>query len=432
MAERIALLKQKEIEHAAPPRGRKAILLADGGNLYLQATRSSDGTINRSWIFRYQEGFKADGRRRRHDLGLGPLHTFGLAAARQRALELRQQIKLGNDPLESRRKAKRERLARQAEAAKAVTFEQCAEMFLKRHSKRWKNAKHRAQWASTLKTYAYPIIGKFNVIDVDVAHIQKVLAPIWDKIPETASRVQKRIENILDFATASKFRAGENPARWSGNLKQLIGPAPKKAGHHAALPFLEAPAFMAGLRGRNSTSAQALEFTILTAARTAEVIGATWEEIDLDGKTWTVPGERMKAKAEHKVPLTKPAIELLDAMPKPRHGLIFRSGNGNAALSNMAMLELLRGMRPGLTVHGFRSTFRDWAAERTNYPNHVAEKALAHKVSDAVEAAYRRGDLAKKRAGMMKQWSDFLATPLKPARVSDFAEERAKRSTARQ
>jgi integrase len=430
MAEKIARLKQKQIEHAAPPKGRKAILLADGGNLYLQATRSSDGQISRSWIFRYQDGFKPDGRRRRHDLGLGPLHTFGLAAARQRALELRHQIKLGTDPLESRRQAKRERLARQAEAAKVVTFRQAAEMYLNRHSDRWRNEKHRAQWHSTLATYAYPVIGDLAVADVDESHLLKVLEPIWKRVPETASRLRARIENVLGYATASKFRHGDNPARWRGHLKTLLGGAQKDVEHHAALPFLEAPAFMAELRSRDSTSARVLEFLILTAARTNEAIGATWNEIDTVGKTWTIPGARMKAKAEHKVPLTKRAVEILQAMPKPHRGPIFRGGNGKS-LSNMAMLEMLRGMRPGLTVHGFRSTFRDWASERTNFPNHVAEKALAHKVADKVEAAYRRGELFPKRAQMMKQWAAFLAKSTKTADVPDFAEERAKRGLVR-
>jgi integrase len=411
LAKKIARLTQKQVEHAKPPKRRDAVLLADGGNLYLQATRSNDGNISRSWIFRYQDGFKPNGKPRRHDLGLGPLHTFGLADARQRALELRQQIKLEVDPLESKRQTRRARLARQAEAARAVTFEECAEMYLQQHSKRWKNAKHRAQWASTLKTYAYPIMGNLNVADIEVAHVQKALAPIWHTIPETASRVQKRIENILDFAKASKFTKGDNPARWSGHLKQLIGPPPKKIKHHAALPYQNVPEFVTELRARRSTSALALEFTILTAARTAETIGAAWDEIDLGAETWLIPAMRMKAKAEHKVPLTDRAVEILQATPKPHSGLIFHGGNGKP-LSNMAMLELVRGMRPGVTTHGFRSSFRDWAAERTNFPRDVVEMALAHTISNKVEAAYRRGDLFEKRRRLMEQWERFLAKSL--------------------
>jgi integrase len=404
MAERIARLKQKQIAHARPDKGRRAIMLADGGNLYLQATIGRNGSINRSWVFRFELDAK------RHDMGLGPTHTLPLAHARARALELRQQIKAGIDPLDAKREAKAARLAAKAQQAKAVTFKQCAEMYLSVHADRWKNPKHRAQWQSTLKTYAFPVIGDLAVADIEESHLLKILQPIWKKIPETASRLRARIENVLGYATASKFRHGDNPARWRGHLKTLLGGAPKEVEHHAALPFLEAPDFMAELRKRDSTSARALEFLILTATRTKEVIGARWSEINLKGKEWTIPSGRMKAGVEHRVPLCDRAVEILKTLPH-RGVHVFANGGGHS-LSNMALLELLRGIRPGLTVHGFRSMFRDWCAERTNYPNHIAEKALAHKIPDKVEAAYRRGELFTKRTNMMKQWGAFLAKPL--------------------
>jgi integrase len=415
MAERIARLKQKQIEHVRPANGRRAALIADGGNLYLQATIGKRGDIYRSWLFRYE----LDGER--HDMGLGPLHTLGLGEARERARELRQQIKAGIDPLDARREAKAARLTAKAQRAKAVTFKQCAEMYLNVHADRWKNPKHRAQWRSTLETYAHPVIGDLAVANIEESHLLKVLQPIWKKIPETASRLRARIENVLGYATASRFRHGDNPARWRGHLKTLLGGAPKEVEHHAALPFLDAPAFVAGLRERESTSARALEFLILCAARTNEVLGARWDEIDLNAKIWSVPASRMKGKIEHRVPLCDRAIEILRGLPKSHRGFVFASASGKP-LSNMALLELLRGMRPGFTTHGFRSTFRDWVSERTNYPSHIAEKALAHKVPDKVEAAYRRGELFTKRANMMKQWAAFLAKPLPTTGGVDIVE----------
>jgi integrase len=401
MAERSARLKQKQIEHARPAKGRRAIFIADGGNLYLQASIGKNGSINRSWVFRYELDHE------RHDMGLGPIHTLGLGDARERALELRQQIKLGIDPLESRREAKAARLANRARQAKAVTFKQCADMYLDVHADRWKNPKHRAQWRSTLESYAFPVIGDLAVTDIDESHLLKVLQPIWKRIPETASRLRARIENVLGYATASRFRHGDNPARWRGHLKTLLGGAQKGVEHHPALSFVDAPAFMSDLRQRPSVSARALEFLILTAARTNEVIGAQWSEINLKSKEWTVPAGRMKGGFEHRIPLSDRSVEILSKLPR-RGGYVFAGPNGRP-LSNMAMLNLLQGKRPDLTVHGFRSTFRDWAAERTNYPNHVVEMALAHTIDDKVEAAYRRGDLFGKRGSLMKQWGVFLA-----------------------
>jgi integrase len=383
--------------------------LPDGGNLLLQVSTGSGGAINRSWVFKYEQ----DGKR--HELGLGGLHTVSLADARDKARTLRQQLLEGVDLLEAKHAVKRERLARKAEQAKAVTFRQCAEMYLASHEDGWKNPKHREQWRSTLATYAYPVIGNLAVADIDTPHVIRVLEPIWKTIPETASRLRARIEAVLGFATVDGFRHGDNPARWRSHLAGRF-PAKGKireVKHHAALTYTELPQFMAELRSRDSVSAQALEFTILAAARTGEVIGAKWDELDLKAKTWTVPVGRMKAGKKHVVPLPDRAVEILEGLPrKGKH--VFANGDGHA-LSNMAMLQLLRGMQRGLTVHGFRSTFTDWAHEQTAFPAPVIDMALAHKVSDKVEAAYRRGDLFEKRRRLMAQWARFLAKPILPA-----------------
>jgi integrase len=413
-------LTQKGIEHAKPPKGRMAVMIPDGGNLYLQATIGKDGGVNRSWLFRYE----MDGAR--HDMGLGSVATLRLAEAREQARRLRQQIIAGIDPLEARNEQKAERRARalvaRAEKAKAQTFRECVEKYISVHGDEWKNTKHAAQWRTTLETYAYPVIGDLNVADIDEAHLVRVLEPIWRKIPETARRVRGRIEAVLGYATVSKFRTGDNPARWRNHLQTLLGGTQKAVEHHAALPFAEVPAFMVELRQRKSTSASALEFAVLTAARTGEVISALWNEIDLKKtKTWTIPANRMKAKAEHRVPLTPRAVEILEGLER-KGKYVFGTAVTGKPLSNMALLELLRGMRAGFTVHGFRSAFRDWAAERTNYANHVVEKALAHAVPDKVEAAYRRGALFEKRRRLMAEWERYLSRPSAAvAKVHDLA-----------
>jgi integrase len=378
-------------------------MLPDGGNLYLQVSRDTSHAdrIYRSWVFRYE----LDGRR--HDLGLGPLHTLDLADAREKAKSLRQQILDGIDPLGAKLQLKRERLARLAEQQRALTFRDCAERCIVANDANWQNDKHRAQWRSTLQTYAYPIIGHLAVDDITTAEIVKVLEPIWKEKPETASRVRGRIEKVLGWAAVRGFRSGDsNPARWRGHLAELFPAKGKvrKTEHHSALPFSEMPAFMLELRARDSVSARALEFTILTAARTGETIGATRDEIDLKAKTWTIPAERMKGKKGHKVPLCDRAVEILRGLDQ-RSDKIF-------PLSNMAMLELMTGMRPGVTVHGFRSSFRDWAAERTNVANHIVEAALAHAIGNKVEAAYRRSDLFEKRRKLMADWAAWCARPV--------------------
>jgi integrase len=399
-------LHEKQVRNAKPDRGRRSILLPDGANLHLQATLGRDGSVNRSWVFRYQ----FDGER--HDLGLGPLHTTGLADARTEAKRLRQQIIAGIDPLQARREAERERLAQKAAQAKAVTFKECCEQNLRLHSGDWKSAKHGAEWSTTLKSYAFPVLADLAVADIETGHVQRVLEPIWQRIPETARRVRGRIEVVLIYATAAKFRHGDNPANW--DVLQHLLPGKKTTTHHPALPFVEAPAFFAELRGRDSATSRALAFTILAAARTSEALGARWDEIDLEAKCWTVPAQRMKSAREHRVPLGDSAIALLKSLPRhSAHSYVFHaSGQHNKPLDSKAMRELLRAMRPHATVHGFRSAFSDWAHERTPHANHTIELSLAHAIGNAVEKAYRRGDLFEKRRRLMADWDRFLTSPI--------------------
>jgi len=387
-------------------RAKRPGMYADGGGLYLRVAEG--GTKN--WVYRYM----LDGRPRW--MGLGPLSLYGLAEARAKALDARRLRHEGIDPIETRRA---ERARKKLEAAKAVTFKDCAEAYIKTHRAGWRNPKHAGQWEATLKTYAEPVIGTLPVQAVDTALVLKVLEPIWTAKPETAGRVRGRIEKILDWAKVRTYRDGENPARWRGHLDNLLPKKSKvaKVEHHAALPFGELPAFLAALREQDGIAARALEFAILTAARTGETLGATWAEIDLLDKTWTVPAGRMKAGKEHRVPLSARALDILEQMRAHRHGaedgaFVFPGGKQGKPLSNMALLMTLRRMeRDDLTAHGFRSTFRDWAAERTNYQNHVVEMALSHTVSDKVERAYRRGDLLQKRRPLMDAWAAYCSKP---------------------
>jgi integrase len=372
----------------------------DGGGLFLQV--SAGGA--KSWVFR----FKESGRLR--EMGLGPTHTVSLAEARQKALECRKARLDGLDPIEARRG---KRIQTKLDAVKAMTFAACAERYIASHKAGWRNPKHAAQWPATLATYVYPVFGSLPVRAVDVGLVMKAIEPIWVQKPETAGRVRGRIESVLDWATARGYRQGENPARWRGHLENLL---PKKAKvrrveHHAALPYVEIEPFMAELRRQEGVAARALEFAILTAARTGEVIGAKWDEIDLGERLWMVPAERMKAGKEHRVPLSDAALAILEGMRKIRQGdHIFPGSKAGRPISNMAMLMLLRRMGRGdLTAHGFRSSFRDWAAERTTFPAEVAEMALAHTVGVKVEAAYRRGDLLQKRRQLAEAWAKFCA-----------------------
>jgi integrase len=381
-------------------------VLHDGGGLYLRI--SSTGA--KSWVFRFQ----LDGKRR--DMGLGPFPDISLAEARVRATEARRRRHDGIDPLAARAA---ERQAQRLATAKGRTFREVAEEFINRNEAGWRNAKHRQQWRNTLATYVYPVLGELPVAEINAGLVVQVLDPIWTEKPETASRVRGRIEAVLDAATVRGHREGPNPAQWKGNLAHVLPSRIKirRVEHHAALPIDEMPAFMADLGTRNGVAARALEFTILAAARTAEVLGARWAEIDLDATVWTVPAQRMKAGREHRIPLSSAACAVLKEV---RPLAIMRNGNPDPTapvfpgprralpMSNMVMLMLLRRMgRTDLTAHGFRSTFSDWSAERTAFPREVVELALAHAVENKVEAAYRRGDLFDRRRSLMEAWACF-------------------------
>lgn len=371
----------------------------DGGNLYLQVSRW--GT--KSWIFRYMRG-------KSRDMGLGPLHTVSLADARNKATACRRLLLDGLDPLEAR---EARRALQSLQDAKAITFKQCAEDYIEQNKSGWKNAKHTEQWGNTLETYVYPEFGPVPVQAVDTALVLRALKPIWTAKHETATRVRARIETVLDAAKALGYREGDNPARWKGHLDKLL-PAiekRKRVKHHAALPFVEVAAFLKSLAEQEGVAPQALQFTILTATRTGDVIGALWNEIDWQQAVWTIPASRMKSGREHRVPLSGSAVKVLKAMELLRQDAhVFPGFRKDVAMSNMAMLKVLERMkRSDITVHGFRSTFRDWTAERTNYPRDVCEMALAHVIGDRTEAAYRRGDLFDKRRRLMSDWAKFCS-----------------------
>jgi integrase len=345
---------------------------------------------------------------RAREMGLGPLHIVTLAEAREKSREARKLRHEGIDPIESR---KAERAEERLAAATAVTFKECAERYIEAHKAGWRNPKQAAQWPSTLATYAYPVFGDLPVQAVDVGLVTKALEPIWQTKPETASRVRGRIESILDWATVRGYRKGENPARWRGHLDKLLPARAKvrKVEHHRALPYAEMRSFVAALREQEGVASRALEFLILTAARTGEVIGAKWDEIDLTERLWTVPATRMKAGKEHRVPLSGAALVIVEKMAAIHHDdFVFPGGRARRPLSNMSMLMTLRRMGRGdLTVHGFRSSFADWCAEQTALASEVREMALAHAVGDKVEAAYRRGDLFAKRRQLAEAWARF-------------------------
>jgi integrase len=370
----------------------------DGNGLWLQV--APGGT--KSWVFRYH----VDGKR--HEVGLGSTALVSLADARAAAQAHRQQVHGGHDPL-----LERQRLAaeRRVEAAKQITFNQCAAKYIAAHRAGWRNEKHAKQWEATLQTYAAPVIGDLPVAAIDTQLVLDVLEPIWTSRTETATRIRGRIESVLDWAKVKGFREGDNPARWRGHLDQLLA-APRKVAkveNHPALPWQEAPGFIKQLRNMLGISPQALEFLILTAARSAEVRLTTWNEIDEKSATWSIPADRMKAGRPHRVPLSKRALALLEVQPS-RSGFVF-SMNGKVPLSDMTLTAVLRRMgRADISVHGFRSTFRDWCAEyaANSFSREVCEYALAHRVEDRVEAAYRRGDLLEKRRGLMEAWAKYL------------------------
>lgn len=367
--------------------------------LYLQVLP----TGARSWVLRVMVAGK------RRDMGLGGFPDVTLAMARESARVARESIKSGIDPI-AQRAAARSALAASREAS--VTFEDAARKFIAAKSGEWKNAKHAQQWTNTLEAYAFPVVGNLVCADVALPHILKILEPIWSAKNETASRLRGRIESVLDWATVRGFRKGENPARWKGHLDKLLSAPGKvqKVEHHEAVAVDSLGAFIQDLRKREGIAARALEFLILTAARSGEVRGAVWSEIDMTGRIWTIPPERMKAGKEHRVPLSDAAVRLLEALPRiAGNDLVFPSPRG-LVLSDMTLTAVMRRMKRDEVPHGFRSTFRDWASERTNYPREVAEMALAHTIGDKVEAAYRRGDLFEKRARMMQDWATFCDT----------------------
>ncbi|NMF96132.1 integrase arm-type DNA-binding domain-containing protein [Aromatoleum toluolicum] len=354
----------------------------------------------RSWILRVSVAGK------RRDMGLGGYPDVTLAMARDRARQARDQVRNGTDPIED---ARARRSALLAERAAALTFDECAAAYIEAHESGWRSPKHAAQWRTTLKSYASPIIGALLVRDVQLSHVMRILEPIWSTTTETATRVRGRIEAVLDWATVRGYRSGENPARWRGHLDKLL-PKPSKVApvkNHAALEWQDMPQFMAELRKLTGAGARALEFAILTAARSGEARGARWSEIDIARGVWTIPATRMKAGKEHRVPLSPAVVDLLRAVPKFAESEYVFVGAKGCALSDMTLTAVLRRMKRKVTVHGFRSSFRDWAAESTAYPNEVAEMALAHAIGNETEAAYRRGDLFAKRARMMCDWAQY-------------------------
>ncbi len=380
--------------------------------LALQVSRSGA----RSWVLRAMVGSK------RRDIGLGGFPTVTLADARDKARKARGLIEEGIDPVEQRRSAR----AAIAAAQSALTFEQAGRQFLRIKEPEFRNRKHRAQWHATLEQYAFPVMGSIPVSEIELRHVVEVLEPIWMTKTETAKRLRGRIESVLSWATVSGHRTGDNPARWKGHLEAVL-PKPGKVAkveHLRALPWQDVGAFMADLREREGMGARALEFAILTAARSGEVRMATWDEIDLQAKVWTIPGERMKAGKEHRVPLSPAALALLKALPRfEGTNLVFPSTR-NAPLSDMSLSAVCRRMNVDAVPHGFRSTFRDWCAERTNYPREVAELALAHSIGNSVEAAYRRGDLFAKRAKLMNEWAKWCGTIQTTADVAPIRERR--------
>jgi integrase len=370
--------------------------------LYLQI----GPTGGKSWLLR----FERDGRERW--LGLGPLDVVDLKTARERARAARLLLLDGVDPIDHK-KAERAKLA--AAKARMLTFREAAQAYFDQHEGKWKNAKHANQVLGTLRQYAYPVLGNMAVADIGVPEILRAIEPHWHSKTETMSRVRGRIESVLDWAGVRGYRQGDNPARWKGHLSEVL-PARgqiKKTVNHPAMPHTELPAFVLDLRKREGVAARALEFGILTVARTGEVIGARWSELDLDNRLWVIPGSRMKGGREHRVPLSERAMELLRALPTERdNDHVFIGVRAGAALGTMALVQVLKRTHRDYTVHGFRASFKTWASETTNFPSFVVEQAMAHAIPSAVEAAYRRGDLLRKRQQLAEAWSKYCTSPL--------------------
>jgi integrase len=375
----------------AEVRGKsQAGLYGDLGNpnLYLRVAPGG----SKSWVFRYWRN------RRRHAIGLGPYPRVSLAKARAAAHEQRKLLDNGEDPAAVKRSAMKR--------VSTLTFEDCAKGYIAAHQAGWKTSKEAHEWTASMRIYAYPAIGKSPVEAIDLPLVLRVIEPLWQTKTSTGSRVRQRIENILDWATVRGHRRGDNPARWRGHLDQIL-PKPNKVAkveHYAAMPYTEIGAFVASLRNaRPALAARGLEFAILTAARVGEVNGATWSEIDLEARVWAIPADRMKAGKDHRVPLSAAALALLEALP--------RTGDRVFPVGDVALWRVAKKLRPDITVHGFRSSFRDWAGERTSYAREVVEQCLAHAAGDATELAYRRGDALEKRRQVMEAWAGFCAQP---------------------
>jgi integrase len=380
-------------------------LYADGGSLYMRVAEGG----SKQWVFR----FVVNGRLR--DMGMGSVHTLSLAEAREKAREARKLRLEGKDPIDERNA---QRGAAVATSAKQITFKECGEQYIREHAKKWTNPKHGEQWKSTLETYVYPVLGKLPVGTIDTPLVLKVLKPLWERAPVTASRVRGRIEQILGWATVHHYRSGPNPAQWRGHLQHALPALSQiaKIEHHAALPYTEISALMAKLPQNSSVVARCLEYIVLTAARMTEATDSTWDEIDLATATWTIPGSRTKNGEEHRVPLSAAAVAVLRQMQAIRTSVyVFPGLRAGRPVGRNAVWEL--GKTLGTTVHGLRSTFRDWAAERTNFPRELAEKALAHIVGDETERAYQRGDLLEKRRKLMDAWAEFCGKPATGGKV---------------
>jgi integrase len=393
-------LSARAIARAKPPG-----FLHDGGGLYLQIT----DTDARSWVYRFALGS------RRREMGLGAYPAVTLAAARMAATNARALVAGGQDPIAARDAG---RAAQRLQEARGVTWDQAVEQFLAAHEKTWRNPKHRQQWRNTLATYAAPVLGGLSVAAIDTPEVTKVLDSIWYEKPETASRVRGRIERVLDWSKVRGLRTGENPARWRGHLDKVFPSKTKvrKVRHHPAVPIDNLPAVYARLKASDGMGAKAARYVILTAARPSEGSHSRWPEIDRQGALWTVPAARMKAEKDHRAPLSAEALSILDDLVElrtRRNGYIFPGGRAGRPISLTSLTKALRAAGGGkATVHGTaRSTFKDWASERTSFPGEVSEMALAHTIDDKVEAAYRRGELLEKRRAMAEQWATFLCTP---------------------
>jgi integrase len=387
--------KKQRLTARAVASQRKPGLYGDGSGLWLRVLPGGA----KSWVFRFMLHSRA------RSMGLGPYPEIMLAEARLLALEARRSARQGVDPIEDR---KRRRAAERA-AVSGMSFAEAARRFIESHADGWRDPRAASTWTSSLERVAFPAFGEVDVREIKPEHVEQALRPIWTTRAETASRVRGRIEKVLDWAKTRGYRSGPNPAAWKANLDHLLPRLSKvrKATHHRALPWGELPAFLDRLRAVNGMGARALEFLILTAARSGEVRGATWDEIDLEAGVWTVPAERMKGGREHRVPLSADAVGLLRALPRMEGSpWVFFAARGGK-LSDMTVSAVCRRMGVDAVPHGFRSSFRDWCAEATNYPREVAEQALAHVNADKVEAAYRRSDLFERRRELMKEWAAF-------------------------